>query len=520
MSARQAGSFPIRLGLPVVIILLVSSTTVWAMAQPVASSTPYESLTIIHTNDIHGHFIPSRATWLGGDPSPRVGGVASYARFLRKEIDQAQREDRGILVIDSADWFTGTPESDLSGGRAMITSLNQLPLDFTTLGNHEFDVGVSNLIERIDDLEVPVLASNVRYQFDTRPFPGTQDTAVIERQGVQIGLFGLLLDEMPEITTPKSIEGTIFRDEANVSEEMIEQLEKAGAELVIALTHMGIEKDRELARSVDGIDIIVGSHSHTRLSRPERVDGTLILQAGSNLTSAGRLDLDLSYDGEILRYRGGLVSLLHQRFPPVAEVQQAVQPYIDKAREKLSRVVGRTTAPVERDSSRSSPLGNLITDAMREYAGVDLAFQNAFGIRDNLPEGTITVRELHSVLPFGNELVEMNLTGEQLKQVFEQSATMDKGLLQFSGGIVELDRSRTKGKRVRAIKVNGELLEPQANYRVVTNSFLAEGGDRFTTFVEGTDRHRYSGTTLKDVLRGWFTQYKTIEPPAEDRYRF
>lgn len=498
--------------------LIVSPGMVLGMGQG-GTAQPYQCVSLIHTNDMQGHFTSSRATWLGGDTAPKIGGIASYASFLEEERRRASHENCGVLIVDAGDWFTGTPESDLTGGRAMVTSLNEIPLDVTTIGNHEFDVGPENLIERIGEINAPVLASNVGYQSDTMDFPGTADTTIIERQGIRFGFFSLLLDEMPSVSLPDNIEGVHFHPEISQARRLVKQLQSNGADVVVALTHVGIEEDREIAEALSELDIIIGSHSHTRLSEPEKINGTIVAQAGDNLTAAGRIDLELSPgSGEVLRYRGGLVSLYHSRYPPKQSVQNAVQPYIEEAEQKLSKTLTRATEVIPRSSSKSSPLGNLITDAMRERAGVDLAFQNPYGIRAEIPAGPITLRTLHTVLPFGNKLVEMDLTGDQLKSLFEQSASMERGLIQFSGGTVHVDFDKAEGNRVQKIMVNGEPLESDRTYRIVTNSFLAPGGDKFTTFKEGTDRRKWPGTTLRDALRKYLSGRETIAPPEEDRY--
>jgi 5'-nucleotidase/UDP-sugar diphosphatase len=512
---RKLTSLTLFIGL----FILAGVTSVRGMGREGTSGQAYQCVTVLHTNDIQGHFTSSRATWLGGDSPPKVGGIASYARFIREEKERSHHENCGVLVVDAGDWFTGTPASDLSGGRAMVTALNEIPLDVTTLGNHEFDVGPETLIKRVKAMEAPVLASNVRYRPDTRPFPGTADTKIIQKQGIQFGFFSLLLDEMPSVSIPENIEGVHFQPELERARELINQLRADGADVVVALTHVGLDEDKRIARAISDLDLIIGSHSHTRLDEPLKINETIVAQAGDNLTAAGRIDLELAPEsGEILRYRGGLVSLYHDRYPPLPNVKEAVEKYIRNAEEKLSSRIARATRAIPRSSRSSSPLGNLITDAMRTRVGVDLAFQNPYGIRDQLSTGPITLRDLYTVLPFGNTLVEMDLTGKQLRELFEQSASMERGLIQFSGGTVRLDFSRPEGQPVRKIRVAGEPIKPDQTYRIVTNNFLAPGGDKFLTFKEGTNRRKWAGTTIRDAVRVYLEERGTIRAPREDRY--
>ncbi|MFB6357356.1 MAG: bifunctional UDP-sugar hydrolase/5'-nucleotidase [bacterium] len=504
----------------VLILVLSFPTTVYGMGFSSESPASYTRLTVIHINDIQGHFTPSKATWLDTRPAPPVGGMASFATYLERERNEAIHQNRKLLVLDAGDWFTGTPESDLTEGKAMIEALNQVEIDFTTIGNHEFDVGVPTLIKRVGNLEHPVLAGNIRHRYDSTPFPGTSDTAIVQKGSVKVGIFGLITDKMDELTTSESVKGAVFLDHEKRARQLVTSLKNNGAQFIIGLTHLGLKSDKKLAREVDGIDLIVGGHTHTRVEPPKQVNGTVITQAGDNLTAVGRLDLDLhSESGRLMRYRGGLITLYHDRYPPDKDVKQTLQPYVDRVNEKLGDVIGKTTARIEKSSTKSSPLGNLITDAMREKSGAQLAFQNPYGIRAELPKGPIQLRKLYEVLPFGNELVKMELTGKQLRKLFEQSASLEKGLLQFSGGTVKMDTSATVGNRVQSIRVQNNPLNKDETYTIVTNSFLAGGGDKFTVFKHGANKRTMSGVTIRKALAEWFRNNSSVEPPVERRYK-
>ncbi|MFP4687387.1 MAG: bifunctional metallophosphatase/5'-nucleotidase, partial [bacterium] len=363
---------------------------------------PVVEVTFLHTNDIHGHFMPGKATWLAHEPP--VGGFASLKTFSQQEEKAARRESRPLFRIDAGDWFTGVPESDLTDGEAMIAGLNEIDYDFLTIGNHEFDVGTDTLVRRIDELKHPVLNSNVYLLTDTRPqrFPGTIANALVEKKGIKFGFFALLTEEMKGY----DIEGVEFESVLPTARSQVDQLADSGADVIVAVTHIGLEEDKKLARAVKGIDVIIGSHTHSRLDPPEFENKTIIAQAGGQLTQVGRLDLQVnSRRGEIVNYDGGLISLIHRFYPPDQDVSEVLEPYIARVDEMLSEVVGRVSADLSRASDQSSPLGNLITNAMREATGADLAFQNSFGIRDSISAGEVTMRHLYRVLPFGNELV-------------------------------------------------------------------------------------------------------------------
>lgn len=483
-----------------------------------AVEPPKQSLTILHTNDSHGQFMKQRADWLEVDTPPFVGGIPALATYYRRERRRAHHEDRGLLVLDAGDWFTGTPESDLTDGKAMITGLNQLGIDYTTPGNHEFDVGTETLVNRIRELETPVLSANITTESGTQ-FPGTRSRAIKEVQGLKVGIFGLIAaPEMRQLVEAGMIEDVSFANTTESARKNVRELRRKKVDLIVALTHQGLEADRELARQVAGIDVIVGGHSHSRVQSPEVIGKTVVVQAGSSLSEVGRLDLEInSRTGGIKSVSGGLVSLSHELYPPDETVKQSLAPYIERVDEKLSEVVGRAAVSAERNSRSSSPLGNLITDAMRTAVEAEIGFQNSYGIRDELPAGKITVRRLYRVLPFGNELVTMDLKGKQLKEIFEQSATLEKGLIQLSGARVKLDFERPPGRRVREVTVGGEPLAEEKTYRVVTNSFLAEGGDGFAPLGAGKDKLTHTGLTIRQALRDYIEAHSPLGAQAKFR---
>ncbi len=509
------------LALATLFAVLLISAPAWGMGERPAKQ-PGQPLTILHTNDIHGHFMGQRATWLKTDSPPLVGGVAALATYCSEVRKNAHQQGRGLLILDAGDWFTGTPESDLNGGKPMITGLNQLNYDFTTIGNHEFDVGTATLKKRIHSLDLPVLAANILTEAG-KQFPGTRPWAVKQVQGVKIGIFGLIVGpEMKHLVKAGMIEGTSFKNSAKMARRAVRKLRKKSVDLIIGLTHQGLKADKELARQVAGIDLIIGGHSHSRVDPPLVVGKTIVAQAGDALTSVGRLDLWIDLEtGQIRRFNGDLVSLRHKLYPPDTRVKQALAPYRERMKEKLSVKIGHADVRLSRDSKSSSRLGNLITDAMRRAVGADVAFQNSYGIRSEIPAGKITVRHLYQVLPFGNELVTMQLKGKKIRSIIEQGATLDKGLIQVSGARARINFNNPPGRRVTGVKLGGQPLEPEQSYKVVTNSFLAEGGDGFKDLAGGKKRFTHTGLTIRKALREYLEKNSPLTTGSsfvEDRY--
>ncbi|MGM0381389.1 MAG: bifunctional metallophosphatase/5'-nucleotidase [bacterium] len=480
-----------------------------------------QEITIIHTNDIHGQFIPAEATWHPGSSKPMVGGIARLATFLENERKQGYQEDRPVIYIDAGDWFTGTPESDLLGGEPMVEGLNAVELDYTTPGNHEFDMPPEQLIKKVKALEAEVISSNLRRGDTPVVFPGTKKYTVADYEGIKVGFFGLTASSTPEMALPENVEGVTFLEEIDTARKMVKKLEDEEVDLIVGISHCGFEKDRELARKVDGIDILVGGHSHSRLVSPRKVNNTVIVQAGSSLSAAGRLDLEMAgqEEPELYGYSGELVTLYDYRYRPDTAVEKRLQPYLEQVDDELSAVVGTTTAPIKRDPTKTSPLGNLVTDVMRRSVGADLAFQNAFGIRDNLPEGEVTRRDVFSVLPFKNYLVELKLKGKTVRKVFEGMFRGEKkgAVTQFSGAEVEVDFSRPEGKRVVRLYINGQPLEEDKVYTVVTSNFLIDSGEGMKGLTEALERKKHPDKFLYKLLENYLRQNSPVSPPQEQR---
>ena len=221
-------------------------------------------------------------------------------------------------------------------------------------------------------------------------------------------------------------------------------------------SHDGLDADRELARKVRGIDIIVGGHSHTAIKDPVIESGTVIVQAGSNGIYLGVLNITFDrMKKKIVSYtRKDELKLVSpasgaQLDPNVARI---VDKYDSQVKAEFSKVIGTATADLTRDSTTESNLGDIVTDAMREASGAQIAFQNGGGIRTDIPKGPITLEAVFTALPFDDDLVSMDLTGEQIRELLEKSV-LSENMLQVSGIRIEYDLSKPAGSKVASIEV-------------------------------------------------------------------
>src|SRR5208337_1159169 len=274
---------------------------------------------------------------------------------------------------------------------------------------------------------------------------GVKSYVILKRKGLRIAVIGITTPDTFYTSKPGNLTGLTFVHPEKVLPAIIRRVRAQGASIVVALTHDGLDADRELARKVRGIDIIVGGHSHTAIRDPVIESGTVIVQAGSNGIYLGVLNI--TFDGakkKILSYtRRDELRLVSpasgvQLDPNVARI---VDKYEAQVKTEFSKVIGTAAADLTRDSTGESDLGDVVSDAMRDATGAQIAFQNGGGIRSDISKGPITVEAVFTALPFDNDLVSMDLTGEQITDLLEKSV-LSENVLQVSGIQLVYDLSK------------------------------------------------------------------------------
>ncbi|MEH7384442.1 5'-nucleotidase C-terminal domain-containing protein [Bacillus sp. JJ1521] len=485
-------------------------------------------LTVMHTNDTHAAL----------DNMPKTVTA----------VKEVRAENPDALLLHAGDAFTGTLYFNEFQGKADLAMMNLMGFDAMTFGNHEFDLGSSTeghqkLVEFIQGAHFPFVSANVDFSKDAK-FDGVFNDAIAadfdngqiyngiikEVNGEKVGIFGLTTEETVDISSPGSIE---FQNYLKEAEKAVQAFEAEGVNKIIALTHIGfddnaaIDNDLILAEKVEGIDIIVGGHSHTTLTKPVVVakdaTPTVIVQTGNSNSNLGVLDVVFDANGVVIEHAGELIPIGSQAADP--EAAAVLAPYKAKVEEVAKKEIGVTT-PIPLESPRtngdnSKPsvrknetiLGNLITDGMllkaKEFTGknVVMALQNGGGIRAGIDAGPITVGEVITVLPFGNTLATMELTGAELKAAFEISVSSypaeNGGFLHVAGGKVEFDSSKPAGERVVGVYIKdakGNLVAVDANttYIIATNAFTAKGGDGYGVFAKAYEEGRVTDLGLSD----------------------
>jgi 5'-nucleotidase/UDP-sugar diphosphatase len=464
-------------------------------------------VTILHFNDFHGQLLPLEVD------GKNVGGMARIATMVDATRDWKEAHGTTTLLLEAGDILQGTPLSTVFHGEPDFICLNMIGVDVMTVGNHEFDFGQDNLATRIKQAHFPLISANVRKTATGEPL--TKPYVTCDIGGVPTLIFGLTSKDTPIESNVKNVVGLEFLDPIEVAREIVSE-KRAEYPIIIALTHIGLEEDLKLAKAVSGIDLIIGAHSHDALKKPIRVGDTLICQAGSKGAYLGQFDAFFE-DGDVARYRGFLREV-DATVPADPEVDRVIAGYADELNEKIKRVIATAKSPLNgvRDELRSGEtnLGNLIADILRAYAEADVALINGGGIRASIDEGPITVEEVMMVLPFGNLLATVELTGEQLLEALRHDASLprpDGGFLQVSGLSMTI-----RGQEVSDVLVNGEALAPEQTYKVALPEFLLTGGNGYTMFEKGKDA-RPLGTTLSAIVVGSLEAMGTVDATVEGR---
>lgn len=512
-----------------------------AIAAPAAQA---ETLTILHTNDFHSRIEPINkydSTCSAEDAAENkcFGGSARLATAIR---DQQAQTNNSILV-DGGDQFQGSLFYNYYKGKAAAEMMNALGYDAMTVGNHEFDDGPEVLRGFVDEIEFPVLMANADITAEPQLADVLKPSTVIEAGGEKIGLIGLTPADTPELASPGP--NVKFGGPIEAVKREVEKLTADGVERIIVLSHSGYRQEQDLAAAVDGIDVIVGGHSHTLLANdiegaagpyPTWVTSpggtkTPIVQAGSYGRYLGRLDVTFDDAGVVTDAKGGPILMdaaIAEDLDLAARIDELAEP-LDEIRNK---VVAETAAPIEggRDICRvqECEMGNLVADAQLDRVkdqGIQISFANAGGLRASINSGPVTMGEVLTVLPFQNTLSTFHLTGADVLAALENGVSQVEEVAgrfpQVAGLRYSFDADKPAGSRITSAEVQTDggwqAIEPDTLYGVVANNYVRGGGDGYVVFAEkARDAYDY-GPDLADVVAEYLAANGSYQPKVGGR---
>ncbi len=513
------------------------------------------TLNILHLNDTHSNLSPVSLPVLpdsaGGFERIDAGGAA----LIAAEVRRVKHGDGNVLFLHAGDLVQGTLFYTVYGGRADAAVYNAMGLDAMALGNHEFDRGSEGLALLLDEVLFPVVCANVSLADDTLLAGRVAPFTVLETGGERIGVIGLITEELSSVSSPS--EHTVTLSALESGRAAVGALSRMGIDKIVVLSHLGYPHDIRLAESLPGVDVIVGGHTHTVLGRFEHLglssggdyptlasgpDGgnVLIVTAWRYGSMLGNLTVDFDGDGRVVSWSGSPLILTREethgtpglwRTDPDPFVGEIVEGYASALQDFQNEFIAtaETDLPNTRVPGGDLPQGSLIApivcDAMlwkanRLGAGADIAVQNAGGVRIDVPRGEITTGTVYTLLPFGNTMVILDVGGRQVKDLLEEalSSIFDMGLSDgtfpyVAGMRYTASRGAPCGSRVTAVEVavpggGYEPLDPEATYRLVTNSFVAGGGDGYgsLSLIPGTD----TGFIDAEILAEYFRELGTV----------
>ena len=431
--------------------------------------------TIVHTNDVHA----------------RVAGEAYVASYVQGLKDAGEN----VILISAGDVLHGQTIATISQGKTIVDIMNAVGYDFLVPGNHDFNYGIARLNELEKSMNFGLLAANVVNA--TTKAPVYTEYAIKEFGDLKIGFFGIATPETVTKTNPKNVAGYDFTAPVAAASAMVDALEEEGCDIIVAITHLGLDeetaaKERSTAiAEIPGVDIVIDGHSHTVLEKGKVVKSALIAQTGEYLNNIGVVSVKV-VDENTLKVNAQLIETPKEDTADW-KADKAVVDTIERANKAniaiTSQVIGKT--PIKLDGvrenvrSKETNLSALLTSAMIEATGADIAITNGGGIRESIEAGDITKGDILTVLPFGNFICTVDVKGSEIIKALEHGVSAQPEVAaHFSqvGGIkVQFDSSKAVGSRIVSVTMaDGTALDPAKTYTVATNDFMAAGGDNYT----------------------------------------
>ncbi|MCM3125474.1 bifunctional 2',3'-cyclic-nucleotide 2'-phosphodiesterase/3'-nucleotidase [Mesobacillus sp. AQ2] len=488
-------------------------------------------LQLLGINDFHGQLDTYNS-------KINAGGVDYLAAYLKER----EATNPNTLMLHAGDAVgASSPVSALLQDEPTIKILNKIGFDAGTVGNHEFDEGVEEMLRLIDGgshpktvdkygefegADFPYLAANLVYKETGENV--LDPYTVIDVNGIPVGIIGVALSDTPSIVIPSAVTDVKFTDEAEAINRYTEELKAQGVETIVVLAHNPStskpdgsnagEELVEIAQNVDDeVDVLMGGHNHAFTNT--KVDGKIVVQSYSSGTAFSDVDLLINpVTKDVMVGKSEIVTTYRDKIQPDAEIKAMLDSYVADVAPILNEVIGTTPSYISRDTSAAgeSAMGNLVADSMRWQTGTDFAFMNSGGVRADIDAGDITWKEAFTVQPFGNDLVKMNVTGEVIKTLLEQQWGSKVRIMPISGLKVAYDDSRAAGDRIVSITKNdGTPVEMDKTYSITVNNYMAGGGDGYAILATITDKT--IDVVDLDALVNYIKAHGEVNPQIEGR---
>jgi 2',3'-cyclic-nucleotide 2'-phosphodiesterase (5'-nucleotidase family) len=477
-------------------------------------------ITILHTNDFHMYLLGST----DATTKKPIGGSARIYTLVQRE----RAYNPNTLLVDAGDIIGGGPPiGAFFYGKDVIETYNAMGYDIATTGNHEFDWGYAKFKEITAPANYEYINANI---VDSNTNSTILPPYSIKSFGfVDIGFIGVDTTDLPVLVNPTGIEGLTVLDPTATINNYATSL-KDKAEYTVVLSHLGYDVDKTVAAKISNVNLIIGGHSHTVLTKPDFVNGIPIVQTGNYGNNVGKEVVEFvatPTGAKIVGFRYNLIPITDS-LPEDPTIKALIAPYNDEVTKKMSVVIGEALVDLDGERanvrSKETNLGDFIADWMKAISGTDIAITNSGGIRASIPKGPITVGSVYTTIPFDNLLVKLELTGKQITAALENGFSMVETAQgrfpQISGITVKVNLKNAPNSRVVEVLVNGKTIELDKVYTVAVLDFMAAGGDGYTAMTQAKSSKWVTGNWMRDDLVDYIKAHPEVNVTVDGRITF
>ncbi len=528
-------------------LLAALSTSIFGLTA--GSAFADYTLNILHINDWHSRIegnnkYESTCSQEEKDKGECIGGAARLITAIQQQREALNGEN--VLLLNGGDNFQGSLYYATYKGSAEGEFLNQMKFDAMTVGNHEFDDGEEALVPFLKQAKFPVLSANVSPNAQSQVGDLIKPSVVLEVGGEKIGIVGAVTNDTPEVASPGP-NIAIKDDIASITAE-VEKLKAEGVNKIIALTHVGYVRDKEMIAKIPGVDIVVGGHSHSLLSNTdEKAEGPYptmvdnpdgykvpVTQAASYSKFLGSFKVTFDDNGVVKEAKGDPIHLdnsIAEDEGVLKRIAELGKPIEDLKNKKVGDFTAEVDGSRETCRAEECTMGNLIADAILDRTrdqGVTIAIQNGGGIRASIDAGPVTMGEVLTVLPFQNTVATFQLSGQDLMDSLEAGLSeIEEGKGKFpqvAGIRYTFDKTVAPNEgRLKSVEMkDGEgwaALDPAKTYTIVTNNFVREGGDGYKIFAEKAQNAYDYGPSLEQVVADYISANSPYSAELDGRIK-
>jgi 5'-nucleotidase / UDP-sugar diphosphatase len=489
------------------------------------------NITFLHANDFHGRYYPiplspGNATSQSGDPGgtwysfdrKELAGGFEYIAGLVKKL-RKQKGNRNVILTHGGDAFSDDLLGNLTEGMTIIQLMNDLGFQFMALGNHDFDYGLNRTEELQQIADFPMRGANVIDRRTGEPLFG-DPILIMKIEGIRIGLLAIGYHNTAETSNPENTRDLNFINGIEAARIFVPEL-KTRSDIIVVVSHQGADIDRILAREVDGIDLILGGHSHDSIIETDKVNGVWLVHSFSDAVILAEVNLDIE-NGKIADLKAQNHILWNDQYVPDEDMRKRIKEMRAPYHKYLEEVIATADALIGRQYKSESPFDKLVGNILIDQTQAQLAMLPGIGYGISLQRGPITRETLYTLLPHPSEVVSLELTGSQILDILEQSAVnqnpqdpmdMVGGLIQTAGMRWKIDLTRAPSKRISEVYIGDVPIDVEKKYRVATHTGMLNGIHRYKTFADG-ENIRKTNLKVVEIVEDYMKKQKTISSPA------